>query len=351
MRLTEATEPTFARHETFHPRYGWFYKAYEFAARDPHAFIREDAPVVIGVGKNMVRAIRFWGLAAKLIVEDPKPPNKRRPGVVPTKLGYALFGEFGWDPYMEDPGTLWLLHWALLAPPSQLPVWWLIFNEFHPVEFTDEDLELAVTSHLEGVPDWANPAQSSVKKDMSALIRAYAPAEKSRRIGIDDLLDCPLRELGLIQRSPATGHYRFVLGAKPTLPPAIVAYAVLDYVCRIGVSANTVDLNRLILDAGSPGKAFKLNESELSLALATAVERVSDLDLSTVAGVPQLSWSEDPGRIAGVLLSDYYDTPIDDFEAGHTAEEPIADDLLNELGIGRDGTDEMRELFMTARMR
>ena len=28
--------------------------------------------MLIGVGKNMVRAIRFWGLAAKLIVEDPR---------------------------------------------------------------------------------------------------------------------------------------------------------------------------------------------------------------------------------------------------------------------------------------
>ena len=28
MRLVEAAKPTFARHETFHPRYCWFRKAY-----------------------------------------------------------------------------------------------------------------------------------------------------------------------------------------------------------------------------------------------------------------------------------------------------------------------------------
>ena len=70
MRLVEAAKPTFARHETFHPRYGWFRKAYAVTDDDPQIFSREDAPVSIGVGKNMVRAIRFWGLAAKLIVED-----------------------------------------------------------------------------------------------------------------------------------------------------------------------------------------------------------------------------------------------------------------------------------------
>jgi len=134
MHLMEAASPTFARHETFHPRYGWFRKAYAVAAESPLGFAADDAPVEIGVGKNMVRSIRFWGLAAKLIVEDPQSGNPRSPGLVPTRIGHALFGESGWDRYMEDPGTLWLLHWLLLAPRSLLPVWWLAFNEFNAVE-------------------------------------------------------------------------------------------------------------------------------------------------------------------------------------------------------------------------
>ena len=60
MRLSEAARPVFARHETFHPRYGWFRKAYEATADDPAAFTRKDAPVELGVGKNMVKSIRFW---------------------------------------------------------------------------------------------------------------------------------------------------------------------------------------------------------------------------------------------------------------------------------------------------
>ena len=31
---------SFARHETFHPRYGWFRKAYSVAAQDPYVFNR-----------------------------------------------------------------------------------------------------------------------------------------------------------------------------------------------------------------------------------------------------------------------------------------------------------------------
>ena len=125
MRLPDVAVRSFARHETFHPRYGWFRKAYSVAAAAPYAFGRDDAPVVIGVGKNMVRAIRFWGLAAKLITEDPQSPNRRAPQFVPTRRGHALFGDQGWDPYMEDPGTLWLLHWAAAARRLSCPVCWL----------------------------------------------------------------------------------------------------------------------------------------------------------------------------------------------------------------------------------
>ena len=120
---------------------------------------------------------------------------------------------------MEDPGTLWLLHWLLLAPPSLLPVWWLAFNGLHAVEFDEDDLEGAVTTQLEAIAEWKAPHPSSVRKDVSALLRTYAPAERSGRNGIEDILDCPLRELNLIGRSIGTNRYRFAMGRSPPCRP------------------------------------------------------------------------------------------------------------------------------------
>ena len=208
MRLAEAAERSFARHETFHPRYSWFRKAYAHVVEDGGIFTRPDAPVEIGVGKNMVRSIRFWGMAARLIIDDPQNTRGRGARSVPTRRGRALFGTGGWDPYMEDPGTLWLLHWLLLAPKkSRLPIWWLAFNEFNAVEFAEEDLQPAVSTLLDTAPEWPKPHPNSIGKDISALLRTYAPAERTGRARIDDLLDCPLRELTLLSRSPATGRY------------------------------------------------------------------------------------------------------------------------------------------------
>lgn len=322
MRLIDAAKPTFARHETFHPRYGWFRKAYTFVAEDPRIFSREDAPVQVGVGKNMVRAIRFWGLAAKLIEEAPRSPDRRTPDLAPTPLGHALFGDSGWDPYMEDPGTLWLLHWLLLTPPSRLPVWWLAFNEFHAVEFTEGDLDSVIKVQLEGVADWANPHPSSVSKDISALLRTYAPAERTGRTGIDDILDCPLRELKLIGRSTATNRYRLTLGAKPSLPSAILAYATLDYIARTNTLGHTVTLNRFVREPGAPGKAFKLTEGEFLAALEPIVDEMDTLRLVVTTGAVQLSWSGDPEEIATGILNDYYGVLASGARGGYTGDRP-----------------------------
>ena len=346
MRLTEAAEATFARHETFHPRYGWFRKAYAAAAEDPFVFGQADAPVTLGVGKNMVRAIRFWGLAAKIIVEDPAEPNPRRSGLIPTRLGHALFGELGWDRYMEDPGTLWLLHWLLLAPPSRLPVWWLAFNEFGAVEFAEQELEAAVSAQLEASP-WGAPNRSSIHKDIGALLRTYAPPGRSKHRSIDDLLDCPLRDLHLIGRSAATDRFRFTVGAKASLPTEVAAYAALDWVARSGTGGNTVTLSRLAHEPGSVGRAFKLDESELLATLEPAVRNCGPLGLASPTGAVQLSWSEPPEMVAVRLLDRYFAAEASDagaLRAGHEGDKPIGDDLLDELGLGRNPDDRLRRL-------
>ncbi len=51
----------FTGHETFPCRYTWIPKAFTALEADPKTFADDEyAMVSLGVGKNMVRAIRFW---------------------------------------------------------------------------------------------------------------------------------------------------------------------------------------------------------------------------------------------------------------------------------------------------
>ena len=45
-------------------------------------------------------------------------------------IGNALFGPTGWDPYLENPGTLWLLHWHLVNRWERASTWFLAFTRW-----------------------------------------------------------------------------------------------------------------------------------------------------------------------------------------------------------------------------
>ena len=50
---------TFSGHDTFHCRSLWLKKGYDYLLLNKK-FSDDDAVVVLGVGKNMVTAIRYW---------------------------------------------------------------------------------------------------------------------------------------------------------------------------------------------------------------------------------------------------------------------------------------------------
>lgn len=310
MRIDEACANSFARHETFHPRWGWIRKAY-VAAADEHVFNAEDATLRLGVGKNMVRAIRFWGHAFRALSQVRDESRPRMSLSVRSEIGRAIFDDdTGWDPFTEDPGTLWLLHWLLLAPTEcAMPVWWTAFNEFGAVEFTQQELSDFVTDQVGSVSAWSSgPHHSSIDKDVSCLLRTYAPSSGTgRRQPFDDLVDCPMRELGLLRNvDPAERRYRFVVGAKSTLPPEIVLYACADFLARTESGASTVSVSRLATEAGAPGRIFKVSEADLVALLEEAVGLVPLASLARPAGAVQLVLGDDPALLATSAVHGYY---------------------------------------------
>jgi hypothetical protein len=284
----------FARHETFHPRFGWLKKGFDVAARDASIFSADDAHVQLGVGKNMAKAIRYWGTAFKLL---------DRTSNVPTAFGEKLLDDKeGFDPYLEDPASLWLLHWNLLKHTPDRPclaaAWFFTFFRFRRTEFSLEDL-------TDGLQNWGNSSPSSLKKDATCLLRMYVPQPKSTHLN-EDNLDCPFADLGLVQRTGDAQSFAFRMGAKPTLPPEIVVLACLEYADAVGEGAQTIAITRLLYAEGSPGQAFKLTESTLCEAIERVARHQSAIALTDSAGLLQLSFTKSPQLLVPLLLDIYY---------------------------------------------
>ncbi len=307
MSLEQYALPAFAAHQTFHPRFGWIKKGYDNAVDDPDVFSRPDAPVRLGVGKNMVEAIKAWATATHVIARVPNPLRPRMSVALPTPLGRALLDEeMGLDPYLEDPATLWVLHWQAVSAITSLPVWWAVFNDFPALEFTDADLlrfcveEVAATG-------WPQPNESSIQKDVDCLLRMYTVRSARARQTLDELLDSPFREIGLIQPTPAgRSTYRFARGEKPGLSAAVIAYACLDYLATTDPDSRTATLTRLSADPGSPGRLLKLPQETIQDALEEIARRVADIRLAAPAGITQLALTIDPVHAAKTVLCLHY---------------------------------------------
>lgn len=279
----------FARHETFHPRYGWLVKGTAAATRDPGVFLRPDATTVLGVGKNMVRAIRYWCTATKLLVNVKNAANPRLRDAVPTELGRRLLGDRGWDPYLEDPASLWLLHWKLLAAPCTAPAWWSVFNTPRVHGFNEKTL-IAELRALCDLSEWHDIVDGSLVKDVRCLLRMYAGVTAGRDLP-EDSVDSPFAELDLIRPVPgAARQYLVAIGPKVTLPDEVLAYAVLDFLRSRDASARVVTVAGLAHTPGSPGRAFALTESALGDALGrVSVAHPHLLTLTHAAGVRQIA--------------------------------------------------------------
>lgn len=292
------TIPVFARHETFHIRFGWLKKGFDAASHDPEIFLTDDAPVRLGVGKNMVRSIRYWCLAFKVLEE-----RATLRGVYPTEFGQQLLGEGGWDEFLENPASLWLLHWNLLKPACLVTAWRFFFNSFRPIEFSADDMYAALSDYRSSFS--TKIADSSLKKDLSCILRMYVEQEVKSTAN-EDSLDCPFTALGILQTAGESNRFAFRLGAKSALPSEVIVSACLEFASWTGASQRTIALSRLTFDQDSPGLAFKLTEN----AIATAIEEISrswsTIQLRETAGLLQLSYDQAPADLAAQLLNRYY---------------------------------------------
>jgi hypothetical protein len=307
LNFLESTRSSFARHETFYPRYGWLRKAHGAVGVSPTSFTDEDATVNLGVGKNMVNAIRYWGTAFKIIQPSDSGGARGVTRYEATHLGDKIFGNNGVDPYLEELSTLWLLHWQLLKAPCSAPLWWLTFNHFDSSHLSLDGLVSFAEDRLSTVPE-IEIAAGSLRKDADCLLKMYAPGRRPQRHGgADELVDCPFRELHLIEPVPGDStQFQFSLSSKAGLPDDLVAAVALEFMANES-GARTVSLIRLARDPGSPGRIFKLTEDALRARLAKVAGTYPWLSLSDTAGMPQFGTAVDPSEAFGTLLEGFID--------------------------------------------
>jgi hypothetical protein len=272
----------FSRHESFVLRFGWLSKGFRAFEDDSNVFSSEDAVVTLGVGKNMVNSIKHWLRASKLIVLEKNIKEV-------TPIGKAVFSKKnGWDPFLEDEATIWLLHWLISTNPEQATSWYWFFNHYHKQEFNSNDVFSAISSFAKENID-TKFTLGSIKQDIAVLLRTYTKSKINNKNLYEDALDSPLSLLKLITYSSTTKLYQSKLDFRDNLPIGIFGYAVCDYLKKLNVSQIPIeDLIYCKDGCVAPALVFRLTENCLLSKLEEIVQMFpEDFGIDQTAGIHQ----------------------------------------------------------------
>jgi hypothetical protein len=255
----------YSGHETFPCRYAWLPKAFAAIEANHDAFADEEKAMIrLGVGKNMVRAIRFW------MVEMSVGQKHAGGGYKPSDFAKAVFNrKKGIDPFLQDMRTLWLLHWKLSTHSIDDPLfaWDFLINQWQSSEISRSSVLPAFrrAADKEARP----PSDVTLEQHFDTFLHTYVPTRSRKGEIQEDNLDCPLVELEFInligeRRIDGTGKrepiYAFRLEDKPDITPELFAYALDDYWTKRRGTERTLTFKDVAFGHGSPGQVFKFPE-------------------------------------------------------------------------------------------
>lgn len=245
----------FGKHETFYLRDGWLSKGLTAIVENPRIFREKDAPVQLGIGRNMVRSLSFWMLATRL-AERTKDEQRM--------LVHQLtpFGQMVWehDRHLEDEGTLWLIHYHLACSREQATTWYWFFNHFAPTLFDRETFLTELEQWVIAQQDGQDVARRTLERDFQVLMRTYLPSERQR--SPEDTLESPLTYLGLL--SPVDkATYRLTQPAAERIPPLIMLYVLLQERPGEPRTESALNLLQALRQPMSVGRVFNLSAAAL----------------------------------------------------------------------------------------
>jgi len=287
---TEIIKYTFSGHDSFQCRQLWLKKGYDYVQEGKN-FNDEDAVVQLGVGKNMVSSIRFWLKAFNII------DNKD----IPTEFGKILFdNKNGYDPFLEDEASLWLLHYQLVKN-GFASIYSIIFNEFRKEKlfFNKETFVNYVKRIGESNPD-LNLNENTISKDFIVFANLYKSDSVSK--DVEDSFSGILSEIELLKTTGKGKSDQFFIenSERDNLPEAIVLYSILDNQNY----GNSISLNSLEFDMNSPGSIFALNRSGLMNKISDIVDDFKDITFTDQAGIKELQFKKKAD--AYTILDKYY---------------------------------------------
>ena len=273
----------FRAHDTFFIRKGWLYKGMKNVVHDRTVFMGDNGnPMdILGIGANMVKSLRYWLQAVGLTVEPPQ--GKRYQTLTP-------FGEIVYenDRYIEEIGTLWLLHYKLAINEADATAWYYFFNEFSRNEFNRDDFVKQLNTYI--LLNEAEVSERSLDDDFNCIINTYVPRIKSNpgKVHPESNIDCPLGELSLADiANKKAKTYKKSVPKLDSIHPLVVLAVIIDQT----QGEKQIKISSIQNDKCNAGKVFNFDIITLT-RLLNKIELMGYIKVIRTAGLDYIDIEE-----------------------------------------------------------
>ena len=261
------------KHGSFYLRNGWPTKIIDAVQYNPYIFSPAnelDAVDTLGVGRVMVKAMRYWAYTTGITLE-----TKDQQGV------YHALSELGkcilqYDPYCQNVGTLWVLHRNLARDYENATMWAWAFNDFKQRTFTKDQFSNAFFAYYQ--TNGGVSKKTAIEKEFDCFKNNYV---SDKRFDLEKIIDedtipffSSLRLISYIGK----GVFEMPMISVKEIPVEIALYCILKDNQTHLQEQHQIDIDLLLNDKGQIGQYMSLNFS----ALLELLQRMENMGFLTI---------------------------------------------------------------------
>ena len=230
------------RHESFSIREGWLAKGIKNVKEYGNVFALQNTTDILGIGTNMVKSLKYWMTATKLIEEK----NRK---IMLSDFG-SIINEY--DPYLEDIFSWWLIHINMITNVDDAYIYNLFFNKCNIKTFTKRELYEKLYALL--INEKLTFNENILQDEVNMIIKTYTIDEKIDNP--ENNFICPLSELNLLKKVDRDTYEKNRPEIR-NLPFWVVYYII----CLLLDDRDNISIDELLKEENSPAKLLNMDKN------------------------------------------------------------------------------------------
>lgn len=250
---------------SFYMRSGWGTKIIYAIKADKYIFTPSNEQLAVdnlGLGRVMIKALRYWAVAMGLTKED-----KTQEGIIQLPTHYYNLIETN-DKYFQKKGSLLLMHRNLALNIDEATAWYWLFNEWTGSSISKEEFSDGLHSYL--AINGMKIKKDAVDKEFNCVKNTYIGEQK---FDIKSIMDedtypflAPLRILYVdekkrIAKTPLT---------RLDVPLELLIYSIAMDNPLESENQMQISIDKIMEEKMQIGKYFNMRYSKLIEALLEA---------------------------------------------------------------------------------